>query len=423
MTNKAGKTGNASGSLPASPTPIPPDAAGLRRQAEERLQGREKVPPSDAPRSDERLVHELQVHQIELEMQNEELQRTRAQAEALLAQYTDLYDFAPVGYLTLSEQGLILEANLKTAKLLGVTRRALIKQRISRFILEEDHDIYHRHRKQILESRSTSSGRAGEPQACELRMVKTDGTPFWARLEATAAQDADDAPVCRAVLSDITERRKAEDEQRHAKDSLETAHREIQSLLAREQLLARTDDLTGLYNRRCFFELATREFNAAVRYQRPLAILMFDVDNLKRVNDTFGHTVGDKVVMMVGQTAAAQIRAIDVLARYGGDEFVILLPQTNAQQALPIAERIHAGVASMRMEIDKSPLGVTLSIGIAEMWREPPDALVEIVAQRADKALYAAKAEGRNRTVTYCAETRGGAGQWAVISDRVISGQ
>ena len=129
-------------------------------------------------------------------MQNEELRRAQGELEASRARYFDLYDLAPVGYFTLSEQGLILEANLTAAGLLGVGRSALVKQPLTRFILPEDQDIYYRHRKQLFET--------GAPQVCELRMLRADAAPFWARLEATEAQDADGAPVCRAVMSDIT---------------------------------------------------------------------------------------------------------------------------------------------------------------------------------------------------------------------------
>ena len=143
------------------------------------------------------------MHQIELEMQNEELRRAQGELEASRARYFDLYDLAPVGYFTLSEQGLILEANLTAAGLLGVARSALVKQPLTRFILPEDQDIYYRHRKQLFET--------GAPQVYELRMLRADAAPFWARMEATAAQDADGAPVCRAVMSDITTRKQAEE--------------------------------------------------------------------------------------------------------------------------------------------------------------------------------------------------------------------
>jgi PAS domain S-box-containing protein len=155
-----------------------------------------------APEVAWRALHELRVHQIELEMQNEELRRTEEALEVSRARYFDLYDLAPVGYFTIGEQGLILEANLTAAKLLGVDRGALVKQPLSRFILPEDQDIHYRHRKALLET--------GTPQAWELRVLKKDAAPFWVRVEATMAQDADGASVCRAVVSDITESKQAE---------------------------------------------------------------------------------------------------------------------------------------------------------------------------------------------------------------------
>ncbi len=182
----------------------PADAADLRRRAEE------KAPTDDvpvqktlSPKEAGRLLHELQVHQIELEMQNEELRRAQGELEASRARYFDLFDLAPVGYFTLSEQGLILEANLTAAGLLGVERRDLVKKPLTRFILPEDQDIYYRHRKQLFET--------GTPQVYDLRVLRADADPFWARLETTEAQDADGASVCRAVVSDITASKQAEE--------------------------------------------------------------------------------------------------------------------------------------------------------------------------------------------------------------------
>jgi PAS domain S-box-containing protein len=155
-----------------------------------------------SPEVARRALHELRVHQVELEMQNEELRRTQVELEVSRARYFDLYDLAPVGYFTLSEQGLILEANLTAAKLLGVARVALVKQPLSRFVLREDQDIYYLHRKALLET--------GAPQAWELRMLKKDAAPFWVRVEATTAHGPDGASVCRAVVSDITGTKRAE---------------------------------------------------------------------------------------------------------------------------------------------------------------------------------------------------------------------
>ena len=147
---------------------ISPTCVGGRRKrpAADEAQTQETLSPEEAGR----LLHELQVHQIELEMQNEELRRAQGELEASRARYFDLYDLAPVGYFTLSEQGLILEANLTAAAMLGVGRGDLVKQPFTRFILPEDQDIYYRHRKQLFET--------GSPQVCDLRMLRADAAPI-----------------------------------------------------------------------------------------------------------------------------------------------------------------------------------------------------------------------------------------------------
>ena len=157
---------------------------------------------AQSPAELRRMLHELHVHQIELEMQNEELRRAHLELGAARTRYFDLYDLAPVGYCTVSEPGLILEANFTAAGLLGVARGALVKQPLTRFIFPEDQDLYRQHRKRLFAT--------GETQALELRMLGHDRKEFWACLEATAAPGADGTPELRCVLSDITERRQAQ---------------------------------------------------------------------------------------------------------------------------------------------------------------------------------------------------------------------
>jgi diguanylate cyclase (GGDEF)-like protein/PAS domain S-box-containing protein len=367
----------------------------LRRQAIAKWKKRVKETgplPTEEPNIRE-LIHELQIHQIELEMQNEELRRVQAELDESRARYFDLYDLAPVGYCTISENGLILEANLTAASLLGVARRELFNQPLSRFIIKEDQDTYYLHRKQLFST--------GSPQACEFRMLKKEGTYFWAYIDATTAQGANGMPVCRISMSDITIRKQEEAELLIIKEALEVANRKLQAALTREKQLSNTDVLTGLYNRRHLFELAANEFNVAMRYRHPLTIILFDVDDFKQINDTRGHTAGDKALEQFARAAAAQIRAVDVLARYGGDEFIILLPQTNALQAFPVAERIRESIAAQRVAIDKGILKVSASIGIAEIRHTLDGESIENIIQRADKALYTAKAAGRNRTAIY----------------------
>lgn len=339
------------------------------------------------------LVHELQIHQIELEMQNEELRRVQEELDESRARYFDLFDLAPVGYCTISEKGLILEANLTAAFMLGVERSALVKQPVSRFIVRENQDTYYLLRKRLFET--------GKPQTCELQMLKKDGAPFWVYLDATTVQDADGEPVCRTTLSDISLRKQEEAELIRLKEALGMANQKLQIALAREKELSNTDVLTGLCNRRHFFEIAANEFYAAVRYQHPLTIMLFDVDDFKQVNDNLGHAAGDKALKQVALAAASQLRMIDVLARYGGDEFIIILPQTSTVEAFPVAERIRESVAAERIAIDKRIFKISTSIGIAEMRHTLDGETIESIIQRADKAMYAAKAGGRNRTGIY----------------------
>ena len=201
---------NRSGDAPLSSSPFRQGSGGrtIRRQAEEKAREKAALSPEnlEALSSEEirRIHHELRVHQIELEMQNEELRRSQVELDAVRARYFDLYDLAPVGYFTLSEKGLILEVNLTCATLLGVARAALVNHPISRFIHKEDQDNYYLHLKQLLKT--------GEPQSCELRMMKTDGAVFWVHLATVREQDSGGAPMCRIALSDITERKFLEDE-------------------------------------------------------------------------------------------------------------------------------------------------------------------------------------------------------------------
>jgi len=159
-------------------------------------------------------------------------------------------------------------------------------------------------------------------------------------------------------------------------------------LFAQVQQLATTDGLTGVNNRRHFFDLARRQLSLARRNHRPLAALMIDIDHFKRINDTHGHGAGDDVIRTVAQTLQGSIRDPDVLGRYGGEEFAVIMSEMHGD-AIEIAERLRAAVAS-------GPIGsirVTVSIGVAEL--KPDDELEGLLA-RADEALYSAKAAGRD---------------------------
>ena len=189
-------------------------AAELRSRAEAAFAAQVAASPetqtAPTPETERALLHELQVHQIELEMQNEELRRTQGELEASRASYFDLYDLAPVGYCTVGAKGVIREANLTLATLLGVARGALVVQLFSSFILPDDGDIFYRLKKKVLEAHATGADPAAPSCSCELRLKRGDGTPVWVGLEVTAATGESGETVLRVVVTDISARRARE---------------------------------------------------------------------------------------------------------------------------------------------------------------------------------------------------------------------
>ncbi|MDZ7762181.1 MAG: diguanylate cyclase [Desulfovermiculus sp.] len=493
----------------------PAHAGELRKRAEEKAEAMEPISLSgQLPEEMQQILHELRVHQIELELQNEELRTAQEKIEKSRARYFDLYDLAPVGYATVSEKGLILEANLTAATLLGVPRGALVKQPISRFILKEDQDIYYLHRKKLFET--------GDPQECELRLVKPDGSVFWVHLTETATQAKDGATVCRVVLSDITERKQAEEalqerEQRYrqlfesspisvweqdfsevknridelksqgiedlysyflehpdliwdladlvktldinqqtlnlyragskeellsgmtkifgreshksfaanalmviargekgfvterdhvtldgkqlktqlywrvAKGHEETYARVLVSIVDiterknfEEQLkyLSLHDQMTGLYNR-AYLENELQRLQNSRDF--PITIINVDVDGLKLVNDTLGHDHGDDLLKLCAKMLQESFRGSDIVARAGGDEFVILLPRTELQTGEKIVQRIQFKTKNYN-QVHKGQMPLSLSIGLACADNEQHD-LIEVLKQ-ADDLMY-----------------------------------
>jgi diguanylate cyclase (GGDEF)-like protein/PAS domain S-box-containing protein len=210
-------------------------------------------------------------------------------------------------------------------------------------------------------------------------------------------RDAEQITGYLVQINDITERMRAEDELRRTHASLELTNLELQQALAREKILAHTDSLTGIFNRRYFFELAAHEFEVAKRYGSSLALIMFDIDHFKAVNDHFGHQAGDEILRQVAQIVRQQLRVVDLLARYGGEEFTVLLPSSSAEEAAVVAERFRAEIAAFQMTTERGAVSVTVSIGITENTASL-SSLDQLISQ-ADQAMYAAKQTGRDRIV------------------------
>ncbi|BCD68374.1 GGDEF domain-containing protein [Nitratiruptor sp. YY09-18] len=160
------------------------------------------------------------------------------------------------------------------------------------------------------------------------------------------------------------------------------------------ETLAITDKLTGLYNRNKFYKTAQQEINRATRHQRPLSLIIFDIDNFKKINDTYGHDVGDYVLKTIAKLVHKNIRKYDYAFRWGGEEFIILSPETSAKEAMKLAEKIRNLIAQYRFDkVGK----VTISLGVAEFDKES-DKHIDAVIKRADSALYLSKKDGKNRT-------------------------
>ena len=285
----------------------------LRRPAEAELEAPEELQPEnfDAGKS-RRLLHELRVHQIELEIQNEELRQIQQQLEASQVRFKDLYDFAPVGYVTVSKEGLILEANRTTATLLNVALDTLVGQLISHFILPQDQDIYY-HTRQIF-------FQTLEPQNCKLRLLRAEHPPFWGRLEAAAGKDwCQGSPVCRIMLSDIHAGVLLAEE----KNQLEVKYRQLEKA-----------DSLGL------MAGAT-----AHHFNNLLAVVM---GNLELATDELPK---DSVVAVnIDSAMSAAKRAAEV----SGSMLTYLGQALGKYEVLDLAETCRAGLSKIRMSIPKN---------------------------------------------------------------------
>jgi len=170
----------------------------------------------------------------------------------------------------------------------------------------------------------------------------------------------------------------------------------MEGLNLRLEAMSVTDDLTGMYTRRYFFDRCEEYLRAARRHGLPLSLMMIDIDHFKRVNDDFGHQIGDKVLREVASLVHGALRASDICARYGGEEFVILLPYTEEGEALTLAHRLLETVACHLFPVREDVGQITISVGLSCLDMDHPVG-VEALISRADGALYRAKREGRNR--------------------------
>lgn len=168
-------------------------------------------------------------------------------------------------------------------------------------------------------------------------------------------------------------------------------------LFAELQNLATTDTLTRVHNRRYFFELAELEFARSKRYGRDVSLILFDADNFKSINDNYGREIGDRVLKIIANCCRNSLRHFDVVGRYGGEDFIIMLPETPMNIAADVADRLRKSIESVRVDTHKGEISVTVSVGVAVATESTPD--LPALINRADMALYEAKRAGRNKVV------------------------
>lgn len=336
------------------------------------------------PAIDERqhLLHDLQTHQIELEMQNLELQNAQQLLLVAHKHYQDLYDFAPVGYISLSRKGVITQANLYFKKMLKVTQAEIVGHKLSDYIHADSQDDYYLTLAAILKTKKSHT--------VELRLnAVTSGDQkkschLWVRVETKPIlNEQEEVTEINVSLSDIT------------------AQRESQQQLLHQAFY---DKLTELPNRELFLDRFNKYLSELGRSEKHGALFYIDLDNFKLINDSLGHTYGDQLLQHVGQVLSENIRAVDSAARYGGDEFLVLL--TNLNEDKTIANIEAAAISSHirralfeAFQLAGYELKTESSIGIVLF--SHTDHSVDDIITHADIAMYRAKSKGKNTVEFY----------------------
>jgi diguanylate cyclase (GGDEF)-like protein/PAS domain S-box-containing protein len=309
-----------------------------------------------------RLVHELQVHQIELEMQNEALIDARGQAEIALEHFSELFDFAPVAYFILNPDSSIRQTNFRGETLLGKPRTNLIGRKLILSIAIEQRPDF----QMFLGHSFVHSG----VQSCELTL-EVNKKITWVSLQASANINR---TTCLMAVIDITDRKKAE----------ETIFNQ-----------AHIDLLTGLPNRRLFKDRLQQALVNAHRQEQQLALMFFDLDHFKYINDTLGHDAGDDLLIQATQRIQMCIRESDTLARPGGDEFTLIMGDLHDPNGVNRVAQSILEVMAQPFKLKKESCYISISIGIA-MYPDDAENADELL-NKADQAMYAAKKLGRSQ--------------------------
>lgn len=307
---------------------------------------------------------------------------TNAELAAARSKLGNLLDLLPAGLLIHQEQSIVY-ANFEAARMLERSGDSLVGRHFLDFLPLECLDTQRDYFRRCISGRELI-----RTKDCIMLGAEGARTPVQISMSPLPWEGL---PVIYILLNDVSALKASEE---------------------RLRLLSITDSLTGLFNRRHFIEESEREIARARRYQLPTGMLLLDIDHFKRINDTYGHTIGDEVLKAFAAACQKALRANDILGRLGGEEFGVFLPQTDADGAVRVAERLRCAVEAIRLphdakthdsratDTDSPAVSLTVSIGVAAGCGGEPG--VDALLSRADEALYRAKAAGRNRVA--CAD-------------------
>jgi diguanylate cyclase (GGDEF)-like protein/PAS domain S-box-containing protein len=298
-------------------------------------------------------------------------ERKRQEAALLESEerFRSTFDAAAVGMALVDLEGRFIQVNAALCHLVGYTEAELTQKTFQDITHPDDLESDLALLNELLSGTRQS-------YQMEKRYVKKDGRVIWILLSGSAVRDST-GKVLYFVgqIQDINERK---------------------VLLDRLERQAQQDYLTGLCNRRFFLEQAETELARAQRYDNELSLFMLDIDHFKAINDTYGHATGDVVLQTLSHILRETLRSVDIIGRWGGEEFVILLPETDAQEAAEIAERLRDAIDHAKVTMTTGlPLHFTASIGITTL--KEKDINIDILLNYADEALYQAKNTGRNK--------------------------
>jgi diguanylate cyclase (GGDEF)-like protein/PAS domain S-box-containing protein len=288
-----------------------------------------------------------------------------------LAYSESIVENLPEAVVIFDPEGLINRINSAFTEMFGYSAEEAIGQNVSELLAPDERKKEAHSFRRIIKKGKTINAKT-------VRMRK-DGTRINVSMKSAPVIVEGETAGFFVVYRDITPEKLAE-----------------KRLIA----MATTDSLTGLFNRRHFFELSNLELARSRRNGNPLVMLMMDIDHFKNINDTFGHQAGDTVLETLARFGRTCIRAVDVFGRIGGEEFAILLPETKLEDGVAVAERLRHGVERMQIDADGATLSITVSIGVACALAGSHH-FDEILAE-SDRALYKAKCNGRNRVCTWC---------------------